>query len=492
MSVYRLRHLCRPSWSAVVIVTLLLGAGCHVRAWTFRHTWPIRFAWDQHNAWSQGSAALELGQGDFFDGIVAMYRPERKAYLDYAPGRMYLMTAWVWSIRHVHGADVRRTDRAIYPMLAFNFGVEILGALGLYRLCRLFRGRAASLLAVCCLWFNPAVIHNTSGWVQWDIWMNTPLLWAMWATLRRGRPRGDMLRDLFAGLCLGVGAMLKGQILLGVAWFPLMAAGMSLLNPHPFHLAAGSRRQHHVLVTLEASTRLALQTAGFLLAVAVITLPFSLRGSTDWFRVFQAGAGSVRPMVVSAWNLPGILAARYGCESTWLVKLYLLGHTITFSMRQELEYGFLAWMLLIALLSIRARHHRHVLLAVPAVYMAALALLPGMHERYVLWGAAPLAAAVCVGPAATIIYVIVTALAFGCPLRVCLDTNHAFAPQLKCFLDAIGVNAGWLWLACAVGLTVLLAQRPTPAWHPDPRVDKNGVRPRLRLGAPAGTSDVPL
>lgn len=184
----------RPLLTALV-VALVLWMGYGVRVWTFRQTASIRFDWDLDNAWSNGSEALRRGRGDFFDGIVEMYRSDEHTGIDYAPLRLYVKTAWVRYVRHRHGPDAVRSDETLYPMLAVNFCFEVLGAIGMYRLCRLFRGPRRSLLAACCLWFNPAVIYNTFGWPQWDIWVVAPVVWATWATLRRGRAVGNVLAD---------------------------------------------------------------------------------------------------------------------------------------------------------------------------------------------------------------------------------------------------------------------------------------------------------
>jgi hypothetical protein len=451
----------RQTLLTVGIITLLIGSGYVVRVWVFRYTAPIRFVYDLDSAWSNGTRALDRGEGDFFGGIITAYEPwhSRSGSVNYPPLRMYIKTAWVWYIKHRWGPDVHRSDAVMYPMLAVNFTFELLGALGMYRLCRLFRGRGLSCAAACCLWFNPALIFNTFGWTQWDAWVIAPAVWATWAVLRPGRFSEVLKADLFAGACLGVGTMLKGQILFVAVWFFLVVIGLSFLDPASFGTTVcvcPSRR----LRLQQAAARSTMLMAGFVVAVSIIVLPLALHGSARWLSIYRREVSGVLPMSVGAWNLPAFLACRYGWASDSIQKISLLGFTLALSTMQWLKYLFFVWFVLITLLSLRARKHPEVLLTIGAIFAATFAVLPGMHERYALWAAAFLAVSVCVRPAAVFLYAMITGLALACPLSVCIRRNITFAPGLQSFFDSSAATLSLLWLMGAMALTMLLAHVP--------------------------------
>jgi hypothetical protein len=80
------------------------------------------------------------------------------------------------------------------------------------------RGWAAGLVAAGFIWFDPSLLVDAHVWPQWDVWVLPPfLLAALLASL-------DWW--LAAGLVMGVGAMFKGQFLLGapvlIVW-PLLS-----------------------------------------------------------------------------------------------------------------------------------------------------------------------------------------------------------------------------------------------------------------------------
>ncbi len=98
------------------------------------------------------------------------------------------------------------------------------------------RGWAAGLMAAIFIWFDPALIVDGHVWPQWDGWVLPPFLAAALLASLDGW--------LLAGVALGIGAMFKGQVLLGspvlLVW-PLVslrwgAAGRLVVG---FALAAG-------------------------------------------------------------------------------------------------------------------------------------------------------------------------------------------------------------------------------------------------------------
>lgn len=447
---------------ALIIVMIVIG-GTVVRIWAFKQTKTIRYVGDVNNAWVKGSSALQRGNGRFFDGIVAMYKQSERMNVDYPPIRMYIKTAWVQYIKRKHGPEKEYSDSILYPMLMVNYCFELLSVVGMYYVCRLFRGCRLSLLAAVGLWFNPAVIYNTMCWPQWDVWIVPPLIWATWALLRRGSRYRNIINDILVGLCLGVGAMLKGQILFGVIWFPLFAVGSSLLDHCPVKGSLNKRPSQRMLKLRLALLRLGLHIIGFLLAIFVITLPFTIRNSLDWFGIYRSEVVKVLPMTMSAWNLPLILVTYFNWHSAQSITAGISPLSLTLMVMQWLKLVFVVWLVLIVVLSFRVRKYVQVLLAIGTAFTVAYAILPGMHERYVIWGIALLSVSICVKHEAVMVYLIITILGFACQFNVGLLLDESFAPRLKSFLNMASIDCSWLWLACAVWLTIMLLQLPRDA-----------------------------
>ncbi len=436
----------------VALVAQLAFLGLLLRVWTFSYTAPIRFQGDLDNAWNKGTQALQIGPG-YWSGIVKMYQPKRHTGIDYPPIRMYIKTAWVMLCHKLYGPAVQRTDADTWPMLTVNYIMELAGAVGMYFLCRLRCNRALSLLAACCLWFNPGVIINSFAWTQWDVWVVAPAVWAMWAYLTR--------RYFLAGAFLGLGAMMKGQALFAAPWFLLMAVfepgfysikEKLSLRRLPLRLQRGAERLFTWYVS--AIYRFRAMLAGMFLVVFIAILPFTLRGTYNWFQVYHHQAHIYQPMSVGAANFPLILAAHYGwwnSQAVWT--LPLPGYPLSYSIMTWLTVIFAGWAVIITVLSARARHTAMVLLGPGLIFAAMDATLPGMHERYPIYAAALLAPAVCIGPGCAFLYLLVSALALSSPLRTMLGADANFAPKLQWFLDVSMINTSWLWIFCAVALT---------------------------------------
>jgi hypothetical protein len=123
------------------------------------------------------------------------------------------------------------------PMLRFNEGTEIWGAVGLFLLARHwvlrgdrrwgsscpvgtmgairrpFRGCVAGGIAAALFWFNPAVILSTHGWPTWDEWIIPFFVWTVWLCCVEWW--------FTAGMVLAIGAMFKGQQLFVAPMFVL-------------------------------------------------------------------------------------------------------------------------------------------------------------------------------------------------------------------------------------------------------------------------------
>ncbi len=444
------------------VVTQIAFLGLLFRIWMFHTTVPIRFQWDVQNAWNKGTQALQIGPG-FWSGIVAMYQPTRHTGIDYPPIRMYLATTWVYFCHHFYGPAVQRTDADTWPMLSVNFIMELAGAIGMYALCRLRCGWKLSLLAACCLWFNPAVVYGGWGWMQWDVWVLAPVLWGLWAYLKR--------YYFLCGALIGLGSMMKGQTLFIAPWFLVVG----FFEPPIYALHARFRlpwlrekyqRAWRAAAAWAASMllRMRMMLGGFALVTFIAVLPFTLLHSVDWFEVYHHQTHMVQNMTNGAWNFPLLLAQVYGWgNSGTVLTLPGFGHIFSFTLMTWLSIGFGTWVFIIALLSIRARNYPQILLAPAAVFAAMNAMLPGMQQRYPIWAAGFAAAAVCVGPGATVLFIIMTFLGLCNPL---VWTLHGpMAPRLQFFIDRSGQDDSAVWLFCSIAMTcqiALLSRRKAP------------------------------
>ncbi len=437
----------RQMFWKIAIIVLLFVTGMGLRSLCWEVSKPIRYEPDLDNAWRLGTHALQLGHGDTFAGIVAVYNPAQKAHIDYPPLRMYIKTFWVRYIKDHYGPKVPRTDAVMWPMLLVNLVFGIAASVGMYFFCRLRSGRWLSLLAACCLWFNPAVIFGAFGFPQWDTWSVAPLIWAAWALFRTHRP-ATLFTDLLAGLLIGFSAMLKGQTFIVLPWFLLVTLGFSLFEPRPF-----GRNPRAALRGLLALTRLALIAVGILLAIFVITLPFTLRGSTDWQSIYNSKVTHEPILVVSGCNIPHILQDQFNMHSGDPITLPLLGAAHAVPLYKVLAYSFGLWTLIVAAVTVWRRRSAACLMGLGLVFAGMFALMPEMHERYTTWTAAFLASTVCVGFDEVILYGLITGISFFTTLHTCLNYQLDILPMLRKVLNHSYVQMACFWVFCALLLT---------------------------------------
>ena len=89
------------------------------------------------------------------------------------------------------------------------------------------------------------------------------------------------------------------------------------------------------------------------------------------------------------------------------------------------------------------------------------ALLPQMHERYLLWAAAVIAVTVAVSFGWGLTYLVVTALSTSMILRLLLEfgQDRLQAPRLSRVLASMHPGAAWAVLLCA-GIFLYFAIAP--------------------------------
>ncbi len=235
--------------SMSVLVGILLLAGVQLRNWTWQTTKHVRFQHDLVNGFYWGSQTLAQARklspdpqsnnswGDFFRGYLSVYEwvkeeaYERITSSIIPPLRLLAMSLWTKYVRErFPGVNDSRPEH-ISSLLKANLICELLSAIGIFLLVRLWVHRAAgatgsrwmhcipvenrawicALLAASVAWFEPSMILDAHGWPQWDAWILPFYLFAALAASTR--------RWFWCGCILATGAMFKGQLLFVVPFF---------------------------------------------------------------------------------------------------------------------------------------------------------------------------------------------------------------------------------------------------------------------------------
>jgi len=217
-------------WASLALVVLI--GGWWVRTYAWEQTESIRFTSDINNAFRIGTDALGIGFLDYYDHCDRLSEQGDAFDVNYAPARLLIATQWArWVAPRLNAPDaptflsdrffyerarlLRQTYKLCSPLLLLNTIMELLAAAGMFVLMRHWtRGRwrpaTANLLATLAataLWLNPALIWDAHCWPQWDAWLLPFLVWAMVAA------SGGYW--FLTGVLIALGAMFKGQMLLG-------------------------------------------------------------------------------------------------------------------------------------------------------------------------------------------------------------------------------------------------------------------------------------
>ncbi len=263
------RKRCR-AWMAWLLVVLVaansLYYGLELRRWAWDVSTNIRFVNSVSNAIEWGQYANKVGVLDLYDQLLSRfgesgeYAGPARFTLDYPPLRLLIASWWAdWAKKNyppkAEGMPILwRPDYAFNrPMLRLNIACEITATVGMfllvYRWMRMCHqrppdrwwgwnvlknwgrdeqgtrhlhstvGLLSATLAALLLWFNPAVIFNAHVYPQWDVWLLPAFIFAVYFGLRNWW--------LGAGICVGICAMAKGQILFA---FPLLIGWPLLLG----------------------------------------------------------------------------------------------------------------------------------------------------------------------------------------------------------------------------------------------------------------------
>lgn len=455
-------------WGTLALLLLAgaIWAGVWVRWSVWEWTKEIRFVGDINNGFNHGKRAYAWGYLNVYERL----KPEPgNASIDYAPFRLGLMTLWMhWLKEHDYPTgDYRekpevQTQRDYHaPLLNFNLAMELLSAAGAALLVWHVRRRAvdpsqrtgAAALAIgaaLLVWFNPASLQEAHAWPQWDVWPMPFFLFALYCGFRRWW--------LAAGLLIGLGSMLKGQILM-VGWtIPLWAicvgdwrgavrvvvgiAGAILLVGSPWALSnydeATKLRNvhtHAIGLTLLAAIATALVPRRFsptlVCAAIALSLFVSMRwlGGTDyWYRsAFDVGTWHFNTMRMGPTsNLPAIMADRWewriddvlftlpaiGYRNSEGVEGWRIGGAITIrTMMLTIFFTLSAACAVRAAFLDRARDAR-ALVALSLPWLLFFVIPCQVHERYLVFVSMSAATWVACGAGVTLLGVVITVVAW--------------------------------------------------------------------------------
>jgi hypothetical protein len=269
-----------------VLIALVGGLRIRRAAWDF--TYGAHFQGDLGNAFFWGQECADLGLFHLYDAVddQTISDPGRK--IDYGPLRLTIAASWRrWAKWKYPDDDQFQDDYDfVFPLLAMNTTAELAAAALMFLVIRLWRRRQAQegtltawtgvwpgIAGAVLFWLNPAIIWNAHCWPQWDVLLIPFFLAAVllastawWFT---------------AGVCVAIGASLKGQMLLG--------APVLLIWP---------------IARLRFGCAFRLAT-GFLVATLIIAVPWMQPGPAAlwWGGATMVGIGLVLPFLFE-WNLP--------------------------------------------------------------------------------------------------------------------------------------------------------------------------------------------
>jgi len=500
---------------AIAAAATDLGLRARERLW--RETMPIRYTGDIDNGWNQGNATLELGVVKRFDELYASQLGKDVADygLDYPPMRLWMMTQWTrWTKATFNAKGWQPSWEFNAPVLWANTIAHGLSAILTFALIGLwvrrtsarvddrfrwkatFAGVVPATVGALLFWFSPAVVWNGHAFPQWDLWMMPFFLGAVLAASLNGW--------FIAGALVIVGAMFKGQMLLGAPlillwpifagrwggalrvvmgaafataacaapwlirspeavaflrdlvaagaivapgliykrmkwlWPVLLLAACVVVGRHLFVFASGRLSTLYPLKIIASTLsvfaasvmllryapvrRLPHVFAGALAVGALLCIPL-FKASPAWFFVgFEYGSRKYPVMgTLSASNLPTLLERRFGgwqpsgpsgtillpwpdgVVPKWLHLPAWAQLPPSIEMKTLLIFLFVIALIASAIacaIQDRRRDAR-VLAGVCSVWVWMFMLLPQMHNRYLIWGAAtaPLLCAIGVGPA---------------------------------------------------------------------------------------------
>src|SRR6266487_3629178 len=512
-------EIARRFLLGLLVVVLFLG-GVQLRRWTWDETRHVRFQHDIVNGFYWGSETLaearRLSPDEasanswtaFVRGYFALYdQVKRKAYendyrLDYPPLRLLVMSIWARQVRSDFPGVDDGHPKHVKPLLNVNLSCELLSAVAIFLLVRLWvrrssgatrsrflrgmplqhRAEICGLAAAGVAWLEPSMILDTHGWPQWDVWIVPFYLFAVLAALKK--------RWFLFGCLLAAGAMLKGQLLFVAPFFVLwplwqkrwtralrVLAGFAttvallvspwlLRNPTAW-IAVAIAASFSSLFFIRHRERHAGAWVAGLTACAVFVVGAFAGGRFAWLQIgFVYGSEHYPYLFISScYNLPSLLSSLGWSlkRPFWSGDFGPLHFTLTLQWTLRLLY--------LGTLALCARgvaqhtrdHDPRLLIAIAMPWLLMFALLGQMHERYLMWGAVVSAVAFAVSVRLSVLHFIISFASLTMIAHVMLIDKklHSTLGAIE-LLNVLRPYASGLVLACvAACLWDTLAVRPT-------------------------------
>ena len=464
----------------------------------------------------------------FARGYFALYdRVQRKAYkndyrLDYPPLRLLVMSIWARQVR----SDFPEVDdghpKHVKPLLNVNLFCELISAVAIFLLVRLWvrrssdatrsrflrdlplqhRAAICGLAAASVAWLEPSMILDTHGWPQWDVWILPFYLFAVLAALKK--------RWFLCGCLLAAGAMFKGQLLLIVPFFILwplwqkrwtralrLLAGFAsttalvvspwLLRTPTALIVVALVGGVSCLIFFGRKFRDAWVWVAGMIALGTFVAGALVGGSFAWLKIgFLYGSEHYPYLFISScYNLPFFLD-RLGWSLKDPVWSYEFGSQhVAVTVQWMLRLAYLGGLALCSLGA--ARHWRNrdprLLIAMATPWLLMFALLGQMHERYLVWGAVASAVALGVSLRLSVVHFIISAMSTAMIVHVMLvDKKLETTLRVVDILHGVRPYASGLLLACvAVCLWDTVSTR-VPGFQRRRRQSRAEEMPALSLG----------
>jgi hypothetical protein len=192
------------------------------------------------------------------------------------------------------------------------------------------------------------------------------------------------------------------------------------------------------------------------LAVAVLASAFTFGAEWDWLKVgFLYGPRRFMQLATGpASNLPALMAQTYG----WKIDQILFTIDIErMAVRWDVTvraFAIALYAISLVLCSIGAaihdrRNDAHLLISLIAPWVLLFAILPQMHERFLIWAAAISAAALAVSVGWALMHVLMTALSTLMILHYLLQAHANVAPNALQKIAPTHPGLGWMILLIA-------------------------------------------
>jgi Glycosyltransferase family 87 len=532
-------RLARRVAFAVLIILLLLG-GIQLRRWTWAETRHVRFQHDIVNAFYWGSETLKEGRrlsrddasanswAAFVRGYFTLYdRVQRKAYkndyrLDYPPLRLLVMSIWARQVRNDFPEVDDGHPKHVKPLLNVNLACELISAVAIFLLVRLWMRRSSApthssflrglplqhragicgLAAASVAWFEPSMILDTHGWPQWDVWILPFYLFAVLAASKK--------RWFLCGCLLAAGAMFKGQLLLVVPFFVLwplwqkrwtralrLVAGFAsttalvvspwLLRTPTALIVVAFVGSVSCLIFLGEKFRHPWAWVAGMIALGTFVAGALAGGSFAWLQIgFLYGSEHYPYLFISScYNLPFFLD-RLGLSLKDSVWSYEFGSQhVAVTVQWMLRLAYLGGLALCSLGA--ARHWRNrdprLLIAIATPWLLMFALLGQMHERYLVWGAVVSAVALGVSLRLSVVHFIISAMSTAMIVHVMLvDKKLETTLHVVDMLHGVRPYASGLLLACAAVCLWDTVSTRVPGFQRRRRQSRAEEMPALSLG----------